>query len=320
MTERRRPDPGRELAGVFVPITTPFRAGAEEVDLPTFRAQVERLGRSPIRGLVVAGTTGEGPFLQHEEKLALFEAAREALPPDRLVIAGAGAETTREAISLCKEAAAAGADFVLVKPPSFYRRAMTPAILAAHYRDVADGSPAPVIFYIVPPSCASVDVPDGLLGELSVHPNIAGLKDSRGDLAAFGAALECVRDGFRVFIGNGAKLYAALEIGAAGGVLGVANLVPWEAAGIFESFVAGRLEDAGRLQERIAPLHQEIVAAHGAAGVKAALDVLGFGGGPPRRPLRPLDPKTRERIRSVLGAAGLRGAGAELLDTPGGAA
>jgi 4-hydroxy-2-oxoglutarate aldolase len=182
---------------------------------------------------------------------------------------------------------------------------MTPAILAEHYREVADASPVPVVLYIVPSSCASVDVPEGLVAELSAHPNIVGLKDSRGDLAALGVIIERVPSNFRILIGNGAKLYAALEMGAAGGVLGVANLVPSEAAGIYESFVAGRLAEAGRLQELIAPLHREIVAPHGAAGVKTALDLLGFEGGPPRRPLRPLDAVAVAGIRSILSDAGL---------------
>jgi len=325
---RGRPDAGRgELAGIFVPVVTPFRTRTEELDLSSFRANVERLGRSPIRGVVVAGTTGEAPFLGHDEKLSLVEAARDALPADRLVLAGAGAESTREVVTLCAEAARAGADYVLVKPPAFYRRAMTPAILAQHYREVADAAPLPVVFYIVPSSCASVEVSEGLVAELSTHPNIVGLKDSRGDLAALGAVIGRVPGEFRVLIGNGAKLYAALEMGAAGGVLGIANVVPSEAADLYESFVAGRLTEAGRIQERIAPLHEEIVARHGPPGVKSALDLLGFGGGPPRRPFRRLDAKAVARIGEVLRGAGLLTSGADpltsdagLLDTPGGAA
>lgn len=299
------PSFSERLAGVLVPVTTPFDSHTENLDLAALRANLERLGSTPVRGVLIAGTTGEAVSLARAERKAALELATQVLPEDRLLIAGTGLESTRGTLELCVDAAEAGADAVLVQPPAFYRRAMDASTLAAHYGAVADASPVPVLIYQVPPSCSSVEITSGLLAELSTHPNILGLKDSRGDLAALGETLAHVAAGFRVFAGNGAKLYAALEMGAAGGILGVANLAPTDASEIYESFVAGRTSEAGRIQERVGRLHDAVVGSLGVAGVKAALDLLGLHGGIPRRPLQPLDDRDVGRVREALESAGL---------------
>jgi 4-hydroxy-2-oxoglutarate aldolase len=106
-------------------------------------------------------------------------------------------------------------------------------------------------------------------------------------------------------VGNGALLYAALETGAVGGILGVANLMPGASAGITEAFTAGRTAEAGRLQERIGPLHNSVVGGLGVPGVKAALDLLDLRGGDPRPPLRPLREGDVDTVRTALRRAGL---------------
>ena len=292
------------FSGVFVPATTPFDPVTGELDLVGLRANLRQLLGTPLRGVVVGGTTGEAVLLTDQERRAAQDAVRDLLTEGQLLIAGTGAESTRETIRRSVEAAEAGADGVLVQPPAYYQRAMDHRHLGAHYRALADTSPIPVILYQVPLTCSSIELSTALVAELSEHSNIIGIKDSRGDLSALGDYLTAVADGFRVFVGNGAKLYAALEMGAAGGILGISNLVPNEVTELYARFVNGRGAEAGRIQERVAPVHNEIVGAHGVPGVKAALDLLGARGGPPRLPLRPADEQTVEKIAKVLRTAG----------------
>ncbi len=106
-------------------------------------------------------------------------------------------------------------------------------------------------------------------------------------------------------MGSGALLYPALEVGAVGGIVAVGNFAPGASGGLFQAFRAGRSSEAGRLQQRIGPLHNEIVGAIGVPGVKAALDLLGYRGGDPRPPIRPLSPEGKAKVREVLERGGL---------------
>lgn len=299
-----------DFAGTFLPVTTPFDPVTGDVDVVAFRSNLRTWFESPIRGILIAGSTGESVFLDDGERRALLEAARDVVPSDAIVIAGTGAESTRQTIRLTRTAAEAGADAVLVKPPAYYKGAMTPAALARHYQAVADASPVPVLVYQVPLRLSTLDLPTGLVEELSRHPNIAGIKDSRGKLELVGELVEHTADGFQVLVGNGAVLYGALEIGAVGGIVAVGLMAAADAAEVCAAYREGRTADAGRVQERIAPVHQEIVGGMGVPGVKAALDLLGLRGGRPRAPLVPPDEKALARIRAVLEAAGLLAAAA----------
>ena len=290
------------LGGVHIPAVTPFDAVTGEVDRLALRENVRRWMGSPVRGIVVSGTTGEAVLLDRDERGAVVEAARGVIPEDRILIAGTGAESTRSTLRLTRDAAEAGADAVLVQPPSFYRAAMDRAALGAHFRKIADASPVPVILYQVPPSCSTIGLSTGLVAELARHPNIIGIKDSRGDLDELGALLTHASDGFEVLSGDATRFYAALELGVAGGILALANLFPTEVAALERAFRDGRSAEAGRLQERMGPVARTIVGRHGVPGVKAAMDLIGSRGGAPRPPLRALGEKAREAVRDALGA------------------
>jgi 4-hydroxy-2-oxoglutarate aldolase len=295
------------LAGILVAAVTPFDPVTGEIDLVGMRTNVRAWMETPVLGVVVGGSTGEAVYLDEEERRRLLEAARPLVPQGRLVIAGAGAESTRATLRLCRMAADAGADAVLVMPPAFYRGAMTPEALAIHYRTVAAASALPVIVYQVPTRLSTIEFPTGLVAELSRHENIVGIKDSRASLEVVGELVEQCAPGFQVLVGSGAQLYASLEIGAVGGVLGVANLMPGESADLVTAHQEGRAAEAGRLQEAIGPVHKTAVGEMGVAGVKAALDLMGLRGGKPRPPLLPLAERRREELRAVLDAAGLLG-------------
>ena len=300
-----------DLSGVLVPCTTPFDPVTGEVDLVGFRTNVRSFLDHPIRGIVVGGSTGEAVLLEEDERMVLLEGARDLVPEDCLVVAGTGAESTRSTIRRCKESAGTGADAVLVQPPAFYRGAMTDAALLEHYRAVAAASPIPVILYQVPLRMSTLEFSTNLVADLAKIDNVVGIKDSRGSLELVAELVDRTPDTFQVLVGSGAVLYGSLEVGAVGGILAVANLAPGPAAAIHTAHRAGDSAEAGRLQEVVAPMHAEIVAAMGVPGVKAGLDLLGLRGGDPRLPLRPLSDQDRESVASVLDHAGL-----EAVETP----
>ncbi len=296
-----------ELSGILIPAATPFDSVTGELDALAFRANIRSWLEHPVRGVVVGGSTGEAVLLDRTERRVALESARSVIPSDRLLVAGTGAESTRATRTLTRDAREAGADAVLVQPPAYYRSAMTPGVLRDHYLAVADDAGVPVILYQVPLRFSTVELASGLVAELSEHSNIIGVKDSRGDLDLLAEYVTGARADFQVLVGNGATLYPSLEVGAVGGILGVANLVPQWSADLHRAFVEGRGAEAGRLQEKVGPLHKGIVARWGVPGVKAALELLGLHGGPPRPPLRSLDEKGRREVEAALEVAGLLG-------------
>jgi len=288
---------------VLIPAATPFDGVSGDVDPVAFRENLRHWLQAPIRGIVVGGSTGEAVLLDREERGVLLEAARGVIPEDRLLVAGTGAESTRETLRLTRDAAERGADAVLVQPPAYYRGQMTAQALRTHYRRVADEAPVPVVLYQVPLRFSTVELETGLVAELSEHPNVVGIKDSRGDLNLVGELVTSARSDFQVLVGSGSAFYASLEVGAVGGILGVANLLPHEACAIHAELGRGRSSEAGRVQEVVGPVHNRVVGALGVPGVKAALDLLGLRGGLPRPPLMPLNERDREAVREALTGA-----------------
>ena len=296
-----------DLSGAHVAAATPFDPVTGEVDLVALRANARWWIDEGLRGIVVAGSTGEAVFLDEDERRILVEGVRTVIPGDRLLVAGTGAESTRTTIQLTREAAEGGADAVLVMPPAFFREAMTTSVLRTHFEAVADASPVPIILYQVPLRFSTLDLATGLIGALAEHENVVGLKDSRGDLDLVAEIVDRCPPDFQVLVGSGAHLYASLELGAIGGILGVANLLPGPCARLVSAFEKGDHSLAGRLQERIGPVHKEVVSRFGVAGVKAGLDHIGRVGGTPRPPLQPVRSEDRDRIGQVLDRSGAGG-------------
>ncbi|MDH5759150.1 MAG: dihydrodipicolinate synthase family protein [Gemmatimonadota bacterium] len=299
-----------QLGGVTLPVTTPFDTDTGDVSYSAFRENLERWAESDIRGVLIGGSTGESVFLEDEERTEMIRVARAALPEDRIIIAGTGAESTRRTIRNTLEAAEAGAHAVLVKPPVYFKGAMGHEALATHYTAVAEASPIPVIVYQVPLHLSTMDLPTALVAELSRHANIVGIKDSRGKPELVEELLAACADDFQVLVGNGALLLPALELGAVGGIVAVGLLAAGPAVEVYRAFRDGRLDPAREAQARIAPVHREIVGGRGVPGVKVALDLLGFHGGVPRPPLAPFPAERSGEIREILETAQLAGVGA----------
>jgi len=292
----------KDLKGVFAPIPTPLGEDGE-VSLSAVRSNMERWVRSGLAGVVVFGSNGEAPYLSWDEKVRLIEAVIQANAGRRLVIAGTGQETTRDTIRLTQKAAGLGAQAALVLPPHFYKNAMTNAVLAAHYRAVADESPIPVIIYNMPGN-TGLNLGSELVAELSNHANIAGLKDSSGNIVQIAEIVATAREGFAVFAGSGSYLLPTLAVGGVGATAAVSNVFPDECAAVIRLFDQGDVRGARELQLKLMEINRAVTSRWGVPGLKAAMDIIGLYGGLPRRPMLPLGEAERQELARIIGRTG----------------
>jgi DMSO reductase anchor subunit len=202
-----------DLSGIYPPVPT-FFAEDESLDLPTLHTHITRLRGKGITRFVALGSNGEAVHLDLDERRAVIAAIREAAGADAQILAGAGTDSTRATIALCRLAAEAGADAALVLPPHYYRSRMSLSALAAHFRAVAEESPIPVVLYNVPANTAGVDLDAETVIGLSPHPNIAGIKDTGGNLAKMAEIVAGAHEGFDTLAGNAGMLLPALAVGA----------------------------------------------------------------------------------------------------------
>jgi 4-hydroxy-2-oxoglutarate aldolase len=251
---------------------------------------------------VVTGSTGEAALLDAAERAALVETAREAVPKDRLLIVGTGAESTRTCLQQSRDAAGRGADAVLVVAPHYYGSAMTLEALRQHYRRVADESPVPVVLYSIP-KYMHFSLPSGLVAELAEHPNVIGIKDSSGQRDQLAGYLESQSDSFAVLTGNGPLFHHSLVAGARGGILAVSLFAAALTLEVYRSFLAGDESAAAAAQARLTPPGAKIVGELGIPGVKAAMDQVGLCGGPVRSPLLPLRSDQYRMVDELLRTA-----------------
>ena len=286
------------LHGIFLPVVTPFdRRGS--VDIGLYRENLRRYTGLGLAGIVVAGSTGEAPFLTERERLRLAEVARTIVRPPELLIVGTGLESTLATLRLSREAVARGADVILVVTPNYYKSRMDSTALTTHFQVLADGLRRPVIMYNIP-QFTGIRMDPETIGRLSRYPNIAALKESSGDLKYVRAILRRVRPGFPLLVGSPPLLLDALRAGAAGGVLGASGFVPEICLAVYEAFRKRRLKTARDLQQRLTLLAREIAVPYGIAGVKAAVELCGYNAGPPRGPLIPLKASARRTVAAVL--------------------
>jgi len=291
------------MAGIFPPIPTPFNA-AGELDWKALAFNFKKWAPYPLSGYAVLGTNGEFPYLSEAEKLAYLEAARKHIPSSKVFMAGVGCESTHSTVGLVKKVAALGADVALLITPSYYKSKMDGAALTHYYQIVADASPIPVSIYNMPAN-TNIDMSAELVIKLSQHPNIIGVKDSSGNLAKLGEILRYARPGFQVLAGSAGFLYPALCLGAIGGVLALSNIAPQQCCDILNFFHQGRHAETKELQLRLIAANDAVTARFGVAGLKAAMELVGFYGGPPRSPLQPLNNEQRAILRDVLNGAGI---------------
>ena len=286
------------LAGIFPPIATVFDS-AGNVDAGAVRANVARLMTTGLAGVLALGSNGEAGLLDDGEGDAVVRAAREGVPHDRLLLVGVGRESTRATIAAAERAAGQGADAVLVRPPSYYKSHVSNDALVVHFQQIADGSPIPVVLYNLP-GPTGVTLTPAMVATLAEHSNIAGMKETSPELERLGICVTLRGGTFPVVSGWMPVLYPALMAGAAGGILAVANVLPDQCVALFEHARAGRHAEALGLQRSLTKIAQYVSSVHGIAGLKVAMDMCGFAGGPVRSPLTSVSERVRADIQTAL--------------------
>ena len=290
-----------QLAGVMPPVPTPFDEKGE-IAPNKLEDNLAQLARHSLSGFVILGSNGEYVYLDEEEKVAIFKAARRAIPKDKLFIAGTGAEATRTALRLTKIAADAGADAAIVITPAYYKPAMTKEAMIGHFTALADASPIPIILYNMP-AYAGIDLSTDTVLQLAEHPNIIGLKESSGNLVKISEITRSIAEkelDFAVMAGSASFLQPAVMMGASGGVLAAANVAPELCIAIYNACQQGQVEESRRLQHNILPLNAAITTRYGVAGLKFIMDRSGLYGGPVRPPLLSLTSAEQEVLAKML--------------------
>ena len=288
-----------KFRGVIGPVVTTFGDRDEAIDLDAFATNLRAYAAAGLSGIVVCGSTGEAALLDEDERRFLIERTRREVSDDMLVVAGTGAESTRQCVQRCRVASQSGAHAVLVVAPHYYSSAMTPAALEAHYRRVADESPLPVLLYNIPKYMHFALEPD-LVARLATHDNIVGVKDSAGDLTKLGGYLQSQTDAFTVLTGHGGTFHQALELGVRGGILAMSLFAAELTLDIYDRHREGDRDASADAQRAVTPLAAEIVGRMGVAGVKAAMDRVGLNGGRVRAPLLPIGAADEARIDVLL--------------------
>ena len=287
-----------KLQGIFASAATPFdHSGA------LYRVKVQhnfhKWSRTSLSGFVVGGLTGEGPLLEPEEKLEILRLAA-PLVGERILIADVSEEGVRRAVALAGAAAEAGAHAVVSSVPHQYRNLMYgPEAQMLFFRALADQSPVPVLIHNAP-QMTGVDLLPETAAGLAEHPNIAGVIETGTPVNRIAQLRSLVPKSFAVLAGTETNVLECLKAGANGAALAFASAAPYATIAIWEAFRT-REEEAGvDWQGRISHPSILVTDMYGVPGLKHAMDLNGYYGGPPRLPFQVVSPDARLEIEDAF--------------------
>jgi 4-hydroxy-tetrahydrodipicolinate synthase len=286
--------------GSITALITPFTKG--EVDHGVFRSLVERQITEGTDALVPCGTTGESPTLSHEEQMALSETCIEAANGRVPVIAGAGSNSTREAIALSVHAQKAGADAALVVTP-YYNKPSQEG-LYRHYAAICEAVDIPIIIYNIPGRCV-VDMSVETMAKLAKVGNIAGVKDATSDLVRPMLIKQAIGSDFCQLSGEDATAVPFLAAGGHGCISVTSNIAPASCAEMQKAWRDGDVRTALKLQDQLLPIHQAMFCETSPGPVKYAAHLLGLCSAETRLPLVEISQAAKERVKTALENAGL---------------
>jgi 4-hydroxy-2-oxoglutarate aldolase len=288
-----------KLHGIFPPITTPFNH-LGEIWKVKVQHNVEKWNLTGLSGYVVCGSTGESVMLTTEEKIQLWEWVAQWAAPEKLLIAGTGVESVRETVELTNRAAAIGYKTAMVRTPHYYQNLINNAAAQMlYFRAVADQTKIPIFIYNWP-QITGVDIPAEAVADLSHHPNIIAIKESSGNLEKVMQMIREVKKGFQVLTGSAPTLAPSLAVGAVGAVLAFANAAPYATISIWEAHRTRETAAALDWQNRIGHAAYLVTAKYGVPGLKYAMDLAGYYGGPPRLPLTVPTPEAKKEIEEAF--------------------
>ena len=273
-----------KLHGIFPPIATPFNHNGELYKTKV-QHNVDKWNRTSLAGYVVCGSTGESVMLTAEEKILMWEWVAASAAPGKLLIAGTGVESVQETVALTNRAADLGYVAAMVRTPHYYKNLLNRNdAQLLYFRSVADRTKIPLMIYNWP-QATGIDISPEAVVALSEHPNIIAIKESSGSLEKVMQMIREVKPGFQVLVGSAPTLWPSLQAGAVGAVLAFANAAPYATITIWEAHRTREAEAGKDWQGRIARAAQLVTTKYGIPGLKYAMDLNGYYGGPPRLPL-----------------------------------
>jgi len=307
------------VPGVYVPTMCFFEEGTEDVDTDTIARHAVRLARAGVTGLATQGSNGEAVHLTHSERQLVTATTRKALNDSGFshmpIVVGCGAQSTREAIQLCREGWEAGGDYALVLPPSYYASLFAPAsqTIVEYFTAVADASPIPIIIYNFPGAVNGMDLSSDMIIQLSKHDNIVGVKLTCGNTGKLNRVAAATRKmtknfdpknpEFLVLAGSADFTVQSLVAGGHGILAGLANISPKACIRVIELYNQGKLEEAQEMQEIVAQGDWTAIQG-GVVGVKAGLQAwMGYGGyarSPLPKPNAEQTKKWKEGFRDLM--------------------
>jgi 4-hydroxy-tetrahydrodipicolinate synthase len=288
------------LKGSLVALITPFRDG--KVDEKAFQKFVDWQIEQGTEGVVPCGTTGESPTLSHAEHKRVVELCVEVAKGRVPVVAGAGSNSTDEAIDFTRHAKQAGADAALIVTP--YYNKPTQEGLYQHYKAITEAVDLPIIIYNIPPRCV-IDMSVATMARLAKLPNVVGVKDATNDLARPLRTRATIGPDFAMFSGEDVTAIAFMGQGGDGCISVTANVAPRACADMHQAWRKGETATAMKINERLLPLHDALFCETSPGPVKYAASLLGKSTPDVRLPLVPASAQAQEQVRTAMRSAGV---------------
>jgi 4-hydroxy-tetrahydrodipicolinate synthase len=290
------------MEGAFTALITPFENG--KIDYKAFEALVEKQISEGIDGVIPMGTTGESPTLSFEEHEEFIRQTVKIVNGRVKVIAGAGANSTDEAIWLTKVAEEAGVDAVLSVNP--YYNKPTQRGLIAHFEAIAKATKLPVVLYNIPGRCGVNFLPESIDELLKRVGNIAAMKEACGDIVQIMRLVELCSDRISILSGDDNMLLPLLSVGGKGIISVLANILPGDIKKIITLHKDNKTEEAKKLFYKILPLCRAMFLETNPIPLKAAMEMMGLCSGELRLPLVSLSDENRALLRKSLTDYGLK--------------
>lgn len=285
------------LSTILIPITTPFEN--DEISFSRLKLNLDKYNGTEIGGFVVGGSNGETILLTEYERISLIAHVKEHAPPSKSIIAGTGFDSIKATIELTNKSAEFGIDAALVITPSFYKTEMRKEVLFNYYTEVADKAKIPVIIYNVP-KFTNVNIEIETVEKLSRHENIIGIKNSTENISEIEQLAKLSSPKFSVLVGTASVLFPGFLVGASGAIVALANIAPKECLQILNLVRSNKLEESKKLQDRLTPVNIAITSKYGVSGLKSAMDLIGYFGGKPRKPLTKLNADQLNDLKQIL--------------------
>ena len=268
-----------KLHGIFPPIATPFDHKGD-IYRAKLQHNIEKWNQTNLAGYVVCGSTGESVYLTTEEKIQLWEWVAQYAASNKLLIAGTGMESVRETVDLTNRAAEMGYKAAMVRTPHYYKSLLNRTdAQTLFFRSVADQVKIPIMIYNWPQT-TGIDISVDAVVALSEHPNVIAIKESSGNLEKVMQMIREVKNGFQVLVGSAPTLWPSFSVGAVGAVLAFANAAPYATVTIWEAHRSRDVDTGRDWQDRISKAAQLVTTKYGIPGLKYAMDLNGYYGGP----------------------------------------